>query len=221
MVTVKNWFNDLLLVDHWRKVHGITKTVGISKGLVGHILHEILDMRKRTSATLRPFQRSVLRCLSASTKQGDTRDQETVQTVDFIGQKYSKDDKDRKGFAGIHIHYLEKDRTVTNPYYTELYDRFDTELQKKWPHLSKKRWQRTGANPRLHHEQISQIRLRTAAAPKYLAPFNTLLFPSSKSHSPDKNFSLMRSLVVTATKAYFADLQRTYWVYNFASAFSW
>ena len=36
----------LILADRRLKVHEIAETVGISKDCVGHILHEILGMRK-------------------------------------------------------------------------------------------------------------------------------------------------------------------------------
>ena len=38
----------------------------------------------------------------------------------------------------IYIDYLEKDKTVTGLYYAELLVRFDSELQEKRPHLTKK-----------------------------------------------------------------------------------
>ena len=39
----------------------------------------------------------------------------------------------------VHIVYLEKGKTVTGLYCAELLGRFDAELQKKWPHLTKKK----------------------------------------------------------------------------------
>ena len=38
----------------------------------------------------------------------------------------------------IYIDYVEKSKTITGFYYAELLGRFDTELQKKRPHLAKK-----------------------------------------------------------------------------------
>ena len=40
-----NKIHDLVLADRRLKVREITKTVGISKDCVGHILHEILGIR--------------------------------------------------------------------------------------------------------------------------------------------------------------------------------
>ena len=67
-----NKIHDIVLADRRLKVREITATVGISKDCVGHILHEILDMKKlsgrdgchvcslrTTSATVRPLQSSV------------------------------------------------------------------------------------------------------------------------------------------------------------------
>ena len=65
--------HDLVLADRRLKVREIAETIGISKDCVGHILHEILGMRKlsaqrdgcrvcslrTTSATVRPSQSSV------------------------------------------------------------------------------------------------------------------------------------------------------------------
>ena len=39
----------------------------------------------------------------------------------------------------IYIDYLKKCKTVTGLYYVELLGQFDAELQKKWPHLAKKK----------------------------------------------------------------------------------
>ena len=39
----------------------------------------------------------------------------------------------------VNIDDLEKDKTVTRFYYAELLGRFDAELQKKQPHLEKKK----------------------------------------------------------------------------------
>ena len=40
--------HDLVLTDRRLKVREIAQTVGISKDCVGHIMHEILDMRNIT-----------------------------------------------------------------------------------------------------------------------------------------------------------------------------
>ena len=42
--------HNLLLADRWLNGHEIAETIGISKDRVGHILHEILGMRKLSGA---------------------------------------------------------------------------------------------------------------------------------------------------------------------------
>jgi len=81
-----------------------------------------------------------------------TRDQGTVETVDFTGWTCSEEGEDcpigRKGDGRrffldsqrvIYIDYLEKGKTVTGLYYAELLGRFAAELQKIRPHLAKKK----------------------------------------------------------------------------------
>ena len=76
-------------------------------------------------------------------------------------------------------------KTITGLYYAELLGRFDAELQKKWPHLAKKKSafpprQRTGSHLRRRHSQIGRIRLRTAAPSTVFSRFGhvRLLFVS-------------------------------------------
>ena len=67
-----------------------------------------------------------------------TRDQGTVETVDFTWQTSSEEGEDcpigQKGDG----HYLEKGKMVTGLYYAELLVQFDAKLQKKRSHLAKK-----------------------------------------------------------------------------------
>jgi len=79
-----------------------------------------------------------------------TRDQETVETVDFNRPTYSEKGEDcpvgRKGdghrflgFTRCDLHRLPGEgQTVTGLYYAKLLGRFAAELQKSRPHLAKK-----------------------------------------------------------------------------------
>jgi len=83
-----------------------------------------------------------------------TRDQRTVETVDFTRRTWSEEGEDcpisRKGdghrfMRFTRCDYLEKGKTVTGLYYAELFVRFAAIVQKIRPHLAKK-------NVLFHHD---------------------------------------------------------------------
>ena len=93
----------------------------------------------------------------------------------------------------IYINYLEKGKMVTGLYYAELLGQFDAELQKKWPHLAKKK-------VLFHHDY----------APAHTVAKLVELLPQPM-YSPDLlacNFFLFPNLKksLAATEAYFCRL---------------
>ena len=59
----------------------------------------------------------------------------------------------------IYIDYLEKGKTVTGLYYAELLGRFDVKLQKKLPHLAKKKMLFHHNNAPAHTSALATIKL--------------------------------------------------------------
>lgn len=248
--------HDLVLADRRLKVREIAETVGISKDRVGHILHEILGMRKLSA-------RWVPRLLTPDNK----RNRETISeqcltlfkrnpkeflrrfvTVDETwihwytpetkeqskqwtspGERAPKKAKivlsagkvmatvfwDSQGV--IYIDYLEKGKTVTGLYYAELLGRFDAELQKKRPHLAKKKVLFHHDNAPAHTSAVATAKLvelhyELLPHPPYspdLAPCDFFLFPNLKKSLAGQKFESNEE-VIAATEAYFADLEKTY-----------
>ncbi|XP_043644536.1 histone-lysine N-methyltransferase SETMAR-like, partial [Drosophila teissieri] len=58
----------------------------------------------------------------------------------------------------IHIDYLEKGKTITGEYYSELLDRFDIDLKQKRPHLAKKKVLFHQDNARVHTCVVSMAK---------------------------------------------------------------
>ena len=100
----------------------------------------------------------------------------------------------------IYIDYLEKSKTVTGLYYAELLGRFDAELQKKRPHLAKKKVLSTMTTHRLTpppSPRPNWSNCTTTFCPIHsihqIWPRETLfLFLNLKNHSPDRNLSRKR-----------------------------
>lgn len=119
----------------------------------------------------------------------------------------------------IHIDYLEKGKTITGLYYTELLDRFDTELRKKRPHLAKKKVLFHHDNAPAHTAAVAaaklvELRYKLLPHPPYspdLAPCDFFLFPNLKKSLAGKKF-LSNEEVIAATEAYFADLEKNYFL---------
>nr|XP_032525593.1 uncharacterized protein LOC116776499 [Danaus plexippus plexippus] len=111
-----------------------------------------------------------------------------------------------------YIDCLEKrQKTITRLCYTELLGRLNAELQKKRPHLVKKRAlpprRRTGSHLRCRRGQIGSISLRTAA-PSTLSPDlapGDFFFPNLKMTKKKS-----KEAVIAATEACFEELQKAY-----------
>ncbi|XP_033213976.1 uncharacterized protein LOC117171040 [Belonocnema kinseyi] len=127
-----------------------------------------------------------------------TRDQGTIKTVVSSGEPESKKvglsaNKvmaavfwDARGI--IHIDYLQKGEAINDQYNSELLDRFDTDLKKKRPHLSKKKVLFHQDNARLHTRVVAMAKIHKlgyellphlAYSPD-LAPCDYFLFPNQK-----------------------------------------
>ncbi|XP_043258450.1 uncharacterized protein LOC122400837 [Colletes gigas] len=132
--------HDLVLADRRLKVREIAETVGISKDRVGHILHEILGMRKLRNP------KEFLRCFVTVDETWihwytpETKEQskqwtspgecapKKARTVLSAGKVMATVFWNSKGV--IYIDYLVKGKTITGLYYAGLLGRFDAELQK-------------------------------------------------------------------------------------------
>ena len=119
-----------------------------------------------------------------------TRDKGTIETMDFTRWTCSEKAKTVPSATVfwdsqdvIYIDYLEKGKTVTGLCYAELLGRFDAELQKKRPHLAKKKMlfhrnnHATGSHLRCRHGQIGRIRLQSAASSTVFSRFGRVRLP--------------------------------------------
>ena len=250
--------HDLVLADRRLKVREIAETVGISKDRVGHILHEILGMRKLSARWVprlltpdnkRNRETTSEQCLTLFKRNPkeflrrfvtvdgtwihwytpETKEQskqwtspgerapKKAKTVLSAGKVMATVFWDSQGV--IYIDYLEKGKTVTGLYYAELLGQFDAELQKKRPHLAKKK-------VLFHHDNAPHTRLTPPPSPRpnwsnwatnccpihcilQIWPCDFFLFPNLKKSLAGQKFESNEE-VIAATKAYFADLEKTY-----------
>ena len=116
----------------------------------------------------------------------------------------------------IYIDYLEKDKTITGLYYAELLGRFDAELQKKRPHLAKKKVLFHHDNAPAHTSafvaaKLVESRYELLPYPPYsldLVSCDFFLFPNLKKILAGQKFESNEEVIV-ATEAYFAGLEKT------------
>lgn len=119
----------------------------------------------------------------------------------------------------IHIDYLEKGKTITGEYYSELLDRFDIDLKQKRPHLAKKKVLFHQDNARVHTCVVSMAKFHKLGYellphPAYspdLAPCDYFLFPNMKKWLGGKRFGSNEE-VITETNDYFEGLEKTYYL---------
>lgn len=116
----------------------------------------------------------------------------------------------------IHIRdYLEKGKTITGVYYSELLDRLDTDLMQKRPHLTKKKVMFHHNNIRVHRcvitmAKVHQLNYELLPHPPYspdLAPSNYFLFPNLKKWLGSRRFGSNEEVIVE-TNAYFEGLKK-------------
>ena len=106
-------------------------------------------------------------------------------------------------------------KTITGLYYAELLGRFDAELQKKRPHLAKKKVLFHHDNAPAHTSVVATAKLvelgyellpHSPYSPD-LAPCDFFLFPNLKKSLAGQKFESNEE-VIAATETYFADLQK-------------
>lgn len=138
-----------------------------------------------------------------------------AKTVPSAGKVMATIFWDSRGI--IHTDYLEKGRTITGQYYSELLGRFDAELRKKRPHLLKKKVLFHQDNAPAHSSavataKLAELRYELLPHPPYspdLAPSDFFLFPNMKKWLGGKRFTSNEE-VITETEAYFEEFDKSY-----------
>jgi len=124
---------------------------------------------------------------------------------------------DAKGV--ILMDFLEKGRTITGQYYSELLDRFDKKLKETRPHVTKKKVLFHHDNAPAHSSgvfaaKLHELRYELLPHPPYspdLAPCDFFLFPNMKKWLAGKKFSSNEE-VIAATEAYFGEFEKSYFL---------
>ena len=109
-------------------------------------------------------------------------------------------------------------KTITGLYYAGLLGRFDADLEKKRPHLAKKKVLFHHDNEPAHTSAVATAKLvesgyELLTHPPYspdLATCDFFLFSNLKKSLAGQKFE--SNEVIAATEAYFADLQKTYFL---------
>lgn len=117
----------------------------------------------------------------------------------------------------IHIDFLQKGRTITGQYYSDLLDQFNGILKEKRPHLQRKKVLFHHDNAPAHSSRIANAKLvelgyEVVPHPPYspdLAPCDFFLFTNMKTWLGGKRFTSNEE-VIAATKAYFAEFPKSY-----------
>ena len=117
----------------------------------------------------------------------------------------------------IFIDYLQKGKTITGLYYSELLGRFDEALQKKRPRLQRKKvlFHHDNTPPHSSHivaAKLAELRYELLPHPPYspdLAPCDFFLFPNMKKWLGGKRFTSNEE-VIAETEAYFAEFDNEY-----------
>ena len=248
--------HDVVLADRRLKLKEIAETIGISEERVGHILHEILGMKKLSARwvprLLTPEQKRnrvtvFEECLAmiqrnpkdffmrfvtvdetwihhyipetkVQSKQWTFKGESApkkAKTVPSAGKVMATIFWDSQGV--ILIDYLEKGRTITGQYYSDLLTRFDAVLKEKRPRLQRKKVLFHHDNAPAHSSRIvasklTELRYELVSHAPYspdLAPSDFFLFPNLKKSLAGKRFGSNEE-VITATDAYFADLEKSF-----------
>lgn len=119
----------------------------------------------------------------------------------------------------ILMDFLQKGRTITGQYYSELLDRFDIKLKETRPHLAKKKVLFHHDNAPAHSSRIVAAKLHELhyellPHPPYspdLAPCDFFLFPNMKTWLGGKKFSSNEEVIVE-TEAYFEEFDKSYFL---------
>jgi histone-lysine N-methyltransferase SETMAR len=119
----------------------------------------------------------------------------------------------------IHLDYLEKGRTITGQYYSDLLTRFDLVLKERRPRLQRKKVLFHHDNAPAHSSRVAtgkliELGFELVSNPPYspdLAFFDFFLFPNLKKSLAGKRFGSNEE-VIDATEAYFASLDKSYFL---------
>jgi len=119
----------------------------------------------------------------------------------------------------IFIDFLEKGKTITGQYYSEVLGRFDAVLKEKRPHFLRKKVLFHHDNAPAHSSHIvgaklCQLRYELLPHPPYspdLAPCDYYLFPNLKKWLGGQRF-YSNEEAIAATKDYFAGLDESYYL---------
>jgi histone-lysine N-methyltransferase SETMAR len=119
----------------------------------------------------------------------------------------------------ILIDYLEKGRTITGPYYSELLDRFNAAFKEKRTLPYRKKLLFHHDNAPAHSSAVATAKLvdlgyELLPHPPYspdLAPCDFFLFPNMKNWLGGKRFRSNEE-VITETEAYFAEFEKSYFL---------
>jgi histone-lysine N-methyltransferase SETMAR len=118
----------------------------------------------------------------------------------------------------LFIDYLEKCKTITGEYYSNLLTRLDEKIHEKRPGLQKKKIIFHQDNAPVHKsvlamEKLTDLHYELLKHPPYsadLAPSDFYLFPKLKLFHDGQRFSLNQE-VITAVEEYFADLKKNHY----------
>lgn len=138
-----------------------------------------------------------------------------AKTVPSAGKVMATIFWDSKGI--ILIDYLQKGKTITGQYYSELLDKFDKKLKETRPHLYKKKILCHHDNAPAHSSRVVAAKLQDLGYellphPPYspdLAPSDFFLFPNMKTWLGGKRFTSNEE-VVAETEAYFVEFEKDY-----------
>lgn len=118
----------------------------------------------------------------------------------------------------LFIDYLQKGRTITGEYYAALLERLNDELEKKRPHLAKKKVLFLQDNAKVHTcpapmAKIHEFRFELWSHPPYspdLAPCDYHLFPNLKKWLGGKRF-YSNNEVIDAANGHFEGLDKSFY----------
>lgn len=140
-----------------------------------------------------------------------------AKTVPSAGKVMATIFWDSKGI--ILIDFLQKGKTITGPYYSELLDQFDKKIKETRPHLAKKKVLFHHDNAPAHSSKIvtaklTQLRYELLPHPPYspdLAPCDFFLFPNMKTWLGGKKFRSNEE-IIAETEAYFEEFDKSYFL---------
>ena len=176
---------------------------------------------------LRRFVTVVETCIYHNTPETKQQSKQWVLSAESAPKKAKVDLSANKVMAPvfwdargiIHIDYLQKGRTMNGGNYTNLLDRFNEDLNKKPPHLAKKKFLFHQDNAGVHTCVVSmakfhELRYELLPHPQYspdLVPSDDFLLPNLKKWLGGKRF-YCNDEIISQTSTYFEDLEKCYFL---------